>query len=69
MDKKYESTYQRKDYTEDPSYRPLQVADRTGETQRVINSRERQESLNKQSTELYQQSYLDHVLNERVRTR
>ena len=64
MDKKYESTYQRKDYTEDPSYRPLQVADRTGETQRVINSRERQESLNKQSTELYQQSYLDRIKRE-----
>ena len=39
---KYKSTYQRRDYTEDPSYRPLQVADRTGETQGVINSRERQ---------------------------
>ena len=64
MDKKYESTYQRRDYTEDPSYRPLQVADRTGETQRVINSRERQETLNRQSTDIYQKSYLDRLKRE-----
>ena len=60
-DKKYEASYQRKDYTQDPSYQPLQVADRTGETQRVINSRERQETLNRQSTDIYQKSYLDRI--------
>ena len=64
MDKKYESTYQRRDYTKDPNYNPLQVADRAAATQQVINSRERQESLNKQSEQLYQTSYMDRLETE-----
>jgi hypothetical protein len=61
MDQKYESNYQRRDGTKAPSYDPLQVADRAAATQAVFAAQQRQESLNRQTDQLYQNSVLQKI--------